>query len=286
MRYFAAIARTGYMSRAAEELGLTQPALSAVVKKLESEVGARLLDRTRHGVRLTDAGRAFLQGAEETLRRAESTVASVRQLVGLERGSIRLGGGATAIAYLLPRIMSEFRRAHAGIRVYIREAGSRAVAEAVLSSELDLGLVTLPVPVVGADDLVKTPLAHDELRLILPPGHRLAGAKGFRWRDLAGESLVGFEAGTAVRAVIDRAVSAAGVSLDVVMELRSIDSIRRMVSAGVGVGFVSRFALESGEGLTCRDGKLSREIALVKRRGATLSPAAAALEERLRRGVG
>ncbi len=286
MRYFVAMARAGTMSKAAEQLGLTQPALSAMMKKLEAEVGARLLDRTRRGLDLTEAGRVFLAGAEETLRRAEATITGVRQLVGLEHGSIRLGGGATAIAYLLPPVMSEFRRKHPEIRVYIREAGSRVVAEAVLSGELDLGVVTLPVGGVGADDLVKVPLVHDEMRLIVPPGHRLAGAKSFKWRDVEGESLVAFEAGTAVRAVIDRAIAAAGVSLDVAMELRSIDSIRRMVAAGVGVGFVSRFALGAGEGLTCREEKLSREIALVRRRGATLSPAAEALEGRLRRGVG
>lgn len=286
MRYFVAMSQAGTMSKAAEELGLTQPALSAMMKKLEAEVGARLMDRTRRGVELTEAGRVFLVGAEEALRRAESAVKSVRELVGLEHGSIRLGGGATAIAYLLPPVMSEFRRKHPDIRVYIREAGSRAVAEAVLSGELDLGVVTLPVGSVGADDLVKIPLVHDEMRLIVPPGHRLAGAKSFKWRDVEGESLVAFEAGTAVRAVIDRAIAEAGVRVDIAMELRSIDSIRRMVAAGVGVGFVSRFALGSGEGLTCRDGKLTREIALVKRRSTTLSPAAGALEGRLKRGIG
>lgn len=285
MRYFVAMARAGTMSKAAEELGVTQPALSAMMKKLEAEVGARLLDRTRRGVELTEAGRVFLAGAEEALRRVEGAVKSVRELVGLEHGSIRLGGGATAIAYLLPRVLSEFRRQHREIRVYIREAGSRAVAEAVLSGELDLGVVTLPVGSVGADDLVKVPLVHDELRLIVPPGHRLSEAKSFRWRDVEGESLVAFEAGTAVRRLIDRAIAEAGVSLEVAMELRSIDSIRRMVGAGVGVGFVSRFALGGGEGLTCRDGRLTREIALVRRRGGTLSPAAAALEVRLRKGI-
>src|SRR5690606_29271805 len=102
------------------------------------------------------------------------------------------------------------------------------------------GLVTLPVRPAEADRLATTPLVEDELRLIVPPRHALAGQRAFRWKDLAGERLIGFEAGSAVREVIDRAAAAAGVALDVVMELRSIESIKSMVAAGIGVGFVSR----------------------------------------------
>ncbi|MBL8756933.1 MAG: hypothetical protein JNK35_00720, partial [Phycisphaerae bacterium] len=97
-----------------------------------------------------------------------------------------------------------------------------------------------------------------------------------------GEPVVAFEAGTAVRAVIDEASHAAGVTLNVAMELRSIESIKRMVAAGIGVGFVSRFALAEGEGLACRDGKLSRRLALVRRRDRVPSPAVAAFERLLR----
>ena len=97
------------MTRAARELRISQPAVSAMLKKLEAEVGAELLHRTGRGVELTEAGRVFLAAAEDTLRRAEGAVESVRQLVGLERGSIRVGGGATATSYLLPPVVSAAR---------------------------------------------------------------------------------------------------------------------------------------------------------------------------------
>jgi DNA-binding transcriptional LysR family regulator len=226
----------------------------------------------------------FLAHAEEVLRAAEDAVRSVRQLVGLERGTIRVGGGATATTYLLPPAISALRRAHPALRFFIREAGSKAVAQAVQGGELDLGIVTLPVLLPGTDDLVRSPLVEDELVLVVPPGHRLwrgEKAGGFRWKSLDGESLVAFEAGTAVRDLIDRATAAAGVRLDVVMELRSIESITQMVRAGIGVGFVSRFALPRGEGLGCLDGKLSRSLAIVKRRDRALSPAAAEFERQL-----
>lgn len=282
LRYFRAIAKAGHMTRAAHSLGVTQPALSAVVKKLEAEVGTPLLHRTGKGVQLTEAGRLFLSHAEESLRRAETAVAAVRELVGLQSGSIRVGGGATATTYLLPPAIGLFRRRHPGVRFYVREHGSSPIAAAVISGELDLGIVTLPLKRSEQADLVTTALADDELRLITPPGHRLAGKKSFAWKDLEGERVVAFEAGSAVRELIDRSAASAGAHLDVVMELRSIESIKQSVAAGIGVGFVSRFALDASQpGASCRDGKLVRSLAIAKPNDRALSPAARAFEAML-----
>jgi DNA-binding transcriptional LysR family regulator len=101
-----------------------------MLKKLEAEVGADLLHRTGRGVELTEAGRVFLTQAEEALRRVDDAVEAVRQVVGLERGSIRIGGGATATTYLLPPVVSGIRRRRAGLRFYVREAGSNIIAAA------------------------------------------------------------------------------------------------------------------------------------------------------------
>jgi len=97
--------------------------------------------------------------------------------------------------------------------------------------------------------------------------------------------MIGFEAGAAVRSVIDKELAMRSLALDVVMELRSIESIKSMVGAGIGVGLVSRFALGVGEGLTCRDGRVARELALVRRRDRVPSAAAGAFERALM-GVG
>lgn len=290
LRYFRTIAAMRHMTRAAESLGVTQPALSAMVKKLEAEVGAPLLDRTGKGVALTEAGRVFLHHSEEALRRADAAVEAVRELAGLGQGQIRVGGGATATAYILPAAVGAVRRAHPKIKFFVREGGSSAIASAVLSGELDLGIVTMPEKgkwaLPGAGDLMSIPLVEDELRLLVPHGMSI-GRKGrgrervFAWRDVASQPIVAFEAGTAVRAMIDQASATAGVTLDVVMELRSIESIKRMVDAGIGLGFVSRFALASGEGLVCAEGRLTRTLAVVRRRDRMPSPAVAAFEREL-----
>lgn len=300
------------MTRAASALGVTQPALSAMLKKLEGELGAPLMLRVGRRLELTDAGRAFHEHARAVVLGADRAAQAVREVMGLEHGSIRIGGGATAITYLLPPVISAMRAEHPGLRFYLREAGSAAVAAAVIEGELDLGIVTLPVKSAQADALVRVPLVEDEMRLILPVTGRGNGvrggsksppaiggldrlsagvgkdgtkSRGFAWKDLEGVPIVAFEHGTAVREVIDRASQAAGVALDVVMELRSIESIKQMVAAGIGVGFVSRFALDEGEGLPCRERRLTRQLAIVRRRGHQPGLAVEAFERMLARPI-
>ncbi len=283
LKYFLEVARTGHITRAAERLGLSQPALSASLRKLEEEAGAPLLDRTAKGVELTEAGIAFAEHARDALHAASEGIRAVRELAGLEAGTIRIGGGATAVGYVLPAAISRFRSEHPAIRFYIREAGSQAVGEAVLAGELDLGIVTLPMRVAGASDLLTLPLVVDELRLITPADHRLADRRSFRWQDLDREAMIGFEAGSAVREVIDQQARLHGAQPEMIMELRSIEPMRHMVAAGVGVALISRFALDESEpGLGCRDSKITRELAIIRRADRVPSAATAAFERVLR----
>jgi DNA-binding transcriptional LysR family regulator len=278
MRYILAIAEHGHMTRAAGVLGVSQPALSAALARLEEELGATLFHRTGRGVDPTDAGRVFLEHAGNTLRAADKAAEAVRELVGLETGSIRVGAGATAAGYLLPDAIRAVQREHPGLRFTIREAGSTTVAEGVVSGELDLGIVTLPIEHPRAEDLMVVRVIPDELRLIVPDGHRLSGKKSFNWEDLRDEPVVAFEAGSAVRRRIDETAAAHGVALSVVMELRSIESIVQMVRAEIGVGFVSKYGLPDGAGLRPAGGAIERELGVVRRRDRVPGHATAAFE--------
>ena len=281
MRQMVVIAEFGHMTRAAESLGVSQPALSAALRKMEEELGTPLFHRTGLGVELTEAGRVFVAHAKVTLRAGDQTREAVRSLVGLETGSIKVGAGATATGYLLPAAIHAVRDEYPGLRFSIREAGSSAVSEGVISGELDLGIVTLPVDHPRGEELMVVHEVADELLLIVPDGHRLDGRKSFRWSDLEGESVIAFEAGSAVRGILDTAASSHGVNLEVVMELRSIEAIVQMVRAGIGVGFVSRFGLGDGEGIRAKDGQLTRTLGVVRRRDRFLSHAAGAFERAL-----
>ncbi len=281
MQQMITIAEHGHMTRAAEDLGVTQPALSAALRKLEDELGTELFHRTGHGVEATEAGKVFVEHAKITLRASQQTAEAVRSLVGLETGSIRVGAGATATGYLLPGAIQAVRKKHPGLRFSIREAGSSAVAQGVLSGELDLGVVTLPIEHPRADELMIVKEIRDELMLIVPEGHALHGRKTFRWEELEGDAVIAFEAGSAVRKIIDQGAALHGVTLEVVMELRSIESIVQMVRANIGVGFVSKHGLPPGMGVQCRDGGLTRDLGVIRTLDRLPSRASAVFEEML-----
>ncbi len=276
LRAFVTIANLGVMTRAAQELHVTQPALSVQIAKLEDEVGSPLFDRSPKGMTLTDAGRTLMPYARETLARLDDAQLALDELRGLKRGSLSIGGGATATTYLLPPLLARFHESHPAIRFYVREQASRGVVDAVVGGELDVGIVTLPLAAPDPHLHVERWVV-DELRLIVPPGHRLQGRKTFDWHDLGGTPLVLFEAGSAVRAHIDASIEDAGVDSDIVMELRSIESIKQMVAQGIGAAFVSEHALDEAQpGLRCRDNPIRRTLAAIYRRDRQQSDAARA----------
>ncbi len=287
LQTFIAIARESHMTRAAEQLHLTQPAVSAQLSKLEDELGQKLFDRTSKGMVLTEAGRTFKVYAERSLAAMEDGRTALDELIGLRSGSLAVGGGATATTYLLPPVLGRFHEEQPEIRFFVREQSSQQSIVDVLEGKLDLGIVTLPIKAPNEtrepiSRLEIVPWVEDELRLIVPPDHPASGAKSFEWGDLDGQPLVLFEAGSAVREIIDERVEKAGIDLDIVMELRAIESIKQMVAQGIGAGFVSQFALSrADEGLRCLKDPISRRLAIAYRSDRTQSPAARAFFEML-----
>lgn len=282
---FVVIAREGHMTRAAKTLHLTQPALSAQLAKLEEELGQTLFDRTPKGMELTEAGRVFLDHVEPTLSRLNEGRRALAELAGLARGTLSIGGGATATNYLLPQLVARFHAAHPGIQFFVREQASQGVIDAVLAGELDVGVVTTVPTRGGLRPSVPAQLevhkwVEDELMLIVPEHSALWRKRQFAWRDLALEPLVLFEAGSAVRALIDSRLEAEGIRPEIVMELRSIEAIKQMVAEGIGAGFVSRYALAAPkDGLRATKGPIRRQLSVVWRTDRTLGSATRAFLE-------
>lgn len=277
LQTFLVIAREGQMTRAASVLHLTQPALSAQLSKLEEELGGPLFDRTPRGMTLTHAGEVFKPFAEEALGRLKDGERALRELRGLEAGNLAVGGGATATTYLLPPVLAQFHEAHPGLQLFVREQASSGVIDAVISGELDLGIVTLGSGERPPEPLTMARWVEDELVLVVPPGHSFEGRETYEWKDLNNLPLVLFEAGSAVRMLIDTRLQAEGTRPEIVMELRSIETIKQMVAQGIGAGFVSRFALsETTKGIRAKRDAIKRELAVVWRVDRSLNPAAAA----------
>jgi DNA-binding transcriptional LysR family regulator len=281
LRSFLTVAESGGVTAAATRLHITQPALSRRLQQLEEQLGAPLLDRGRKGVQLTELGRLVQREGRLIVARYELLREQVRAHQQLEGGVLRIGGGATAVSFVLPAAIARFQAAYPSVRFQLREAGSSEVAGAVRAGQLEVGMVTLPVE---GRELEVRPLMQDPIVLVARPDHPLASAGRIRARKLNGLPLVGFEGGSAIRQIIDTALRDAGVEMNIVMELRSILGILRMVASTGNLAFVSQVGMESNPDvaqLAVRDLRIERQLAVVIRQGAHLSPAAAAFVDQL-----
>lgn len=283
-RSFVTVAQTGSITEASDRLGVTQSALSRRIQQYETQLGARLLVRSRKGIELTDIGRLALHEGQRLL----TTYAQLKERIalhqGLQGGTVRIGGGATAVSFVLPPAIAAFQQAHPKVLFQLKEAGSSEIAEDVASGRLELGIITLPLQ---SRDLQVQTLTNDDIVLVSRRDHPLAKRASIHPSAIADQGFVSFEADTALRNLIDNAVRGIGVEIDVVMELRSIPSILRMVATTGHLAFVSRMALrDQSEIVEIRVKGLSirRRLAVVSRRNTELSSAAAAFAVELLRG--
>jgi DNA-binding transcriptional LysR family regulator len=281
MRSFLAVADTGSITEAADRIGVSQPALTRRIQQLEAYFGAELMARGRQGAVLTETGKLVETEGRLLVGRFDQLRRQVSAHQGLEGGTVRIGGGATAVSFILPRAIAAFQEEYPGIRFQVKEAGSAEVAADVTGGRLELGLVTLPVQ---AGELELRPFVDDRIVLVARRDHPLVTGEPVAVEALAGLAFVGFEASSAIRQIIDGALRDAGVGMNVVMELRSIPAILRMVATTGNLAFVSQMGVErQGDVgvIPVRGLEIKRRLAVVARRGNRLSPAAQAFAERL-----
>jgi molybdate transport repressor ModE-like protein len=286
LRSLVAVADHGAITEAAAALGLSQSALSRRIDQLEEALGAPLFERAGRGVALTSIGQIALEEGRILVQRYDRLKSRLHEHLRLDAGVVRVGGGATAVGFLLPGAIAAFRKQHPGVVFQVKEAGSREIETAVASEELELGIITLPTRTRDVDE---RPLARDRIVLVAAKDHPLARRERIDARALNGQSLVGFEAGSAVRWLIDAALREAQVEVNVVMELRSVAAILQMVETTGSLAFVSELSVlpeptrraRSVVPLAVRGLEIQRELALISKRGRSLSPAARAFSESL-----
>jgi DNA-binding transcriptional LysR family regulator len=241
LRSFLRVAEAGSFTRAAEELYLTQPAVTQHVRALERELGVPLFDRTGRGAQLTSAGEALCR----YVRRSVALLEECRQvLADLETGAagrLVLGAGVTTSIFHLPGWLRAFGDTYPGVDVVVRTGRSREVAALALEREIDLGLVTSPV---RHPDLQVAGLFEEEIVLVTPRGHALAG-RALTSAELAEAPLILFPQATGFREYLDRALAEAGVAARVKMESDSVEAIKSFVAVGLGVSFLPAAAVEA-----------------------------------------
>ena len=281
LKIFEAVARHLSFSRAAEELHLTQPAVSMQVQSLEDQAGLPLTEQAGKKVRLTAAGEEVARQARriaEQLREAGEALAALK---GVEAGRLKIGVVSTA-KYFAPSLLAEFRRRHPGVEVQLMVHNRGTIVRLLAENEIDLAIMGTPP---GEFETVAREFADHPLVFIASPDSRLAQKRRIDPRQLAEETLLIREPGSGTRSALERFLVEHGVVAGKVMELGSNETIKQAVMAGLGISFISEhtIGLERSVGrlvrLNVNGTPVNRQWRLVHRTDKRLMPAATAFVE-------
>jgi DNA-binding transcriptional LysR family regulator len=239
LQVFYTVARHLSFTKAAEQLFMTQPAVTFQIKQLEEQFSARLFERSHGKIALTPAGRLVMEYAGRILGLSEEMETRVAELNGTMSGPLLLGASTTIAEFILPRILGEFKVEHPQVHAHLTVGNSETIESRVADHALDLGLIESPSHLPA---LATEVCCEDELVLICQPVHRFANIAAVKAQDLAGEPFVSRELGSGTREFMDQYLRSCGVApedLNMVMELGSPEAIKGVVETGLGVSIVS-----------------------------------------------
>jgi DNA-binding transcriptional LysR family regulator len=240
---FRAVAAQRSFRRAAEQLYLTQPAVTQQIKALEDLVGLPLFDRSGREVTLTTAGTVLLQYTERSGAVLEQAAAELAALKGQISGTLRIAASTTIAQYILPPLLGAFLRLHPAVHMELESSNTESVAHAIAAGHASLGLVEGPP---HASQVRSEIWLEDELVLLVPPSHEWAAQRSITLQQIAAAPLLMRERGSGTREVIETTLEAAGLparDLHISVELNSTEALLGCIESGVGVGFVSRSAI-------------------------------------------
>jgi DNA-binding transcriptional LysR family regulator len=237
LRYFVRVAEDLHFARAAKHLGISQPPLSQQIRALEDELEVRLLDRTSRSVRLTPAGRAFLDAARETLRQAEHAMSVARGAARGELGELAIGFNASApFIPEIARAIAEFRRAFPDVKLVLREGSGVAQIEEIEDRVIDIGFMrSREIPDLPRD-LIAQPFLRERLFVAAPPDHRLANMDEVRLADLSGEPMVFYSTSRSMfTGELIALMRERGVEPNIAQVVSDVSMLFGLTAAGIGV---------------------------------------------------
>ena len=236
---FLAVARLGNVSRAAEEMYLTQPALTARIKALEEELGDQLFVRTSRGMRLTEAGKEFLPHAERAVESVAEGKEKLKELRGVTGGRLVLGASPGVSTYALPPILERFCGAYPKVSVSVRTGHSEDVLEMVLKDEVQLGLARE----ISHPEIESMTLYEDEIVLVVYPQHRFTEKGSTELSEVGQEQIILFDRASSYYELTHSLLRGAGIRELRTIELDNIEAAKRMVEHQLGVAFLPRTAV-------------------------------------------
>lgn len=280
-RVFEAVARHLSFSRAAEELHLSQPAVSMQIKGIETILGLPLTEQLGKKIFLTEAGREVLHASRAITARLDDLQANLAQLQGIDSGRLNLAVTSTVNA-VATGILVRFRGRHPGVSIHLGVSNRESVLEQLAANRIDLAIMG---QVPGGLELEATRIMDNPLVAIAPPDHPFAQRKKVSLRDLSSEPFLVREAGSGTRAAMTRFFAEKGLELHSSMEMSSNEAIKQAVQAGLGLGILSlqtlemELALKRLAVLQVEGFPIMRHWYVVHRADKRLSPAAQAFKE-------
>ena len=280
-RVFEAVARHLSFSRAAEELHLSQPAVSMQVKGIETILGMRLTEQLGKKIFLTEAGREVLHASRTITARLDDMQANLAQLRSIDSGRLSLAATST-VNVVATDILARFRGRHPGVTVHLDVSNRAAVLDQLIGNRIDLAIMGQVPDGLGLEAIR---FMDNPLVVIAPPGHPLVGKKNASVASLAAESFLVREAGSGTRGAMERFFAARELEIQSSMEMSSNEAIKQAVQAGLGLGILSLQTLEMELALKRLavldvDGfPIMRHWYIVHRADKRLSPAALAFKD-------
>lgn len=278
LRYLVALAEERNFTRAAEREHIAQPALSQQIRRLEETAGLPLVERSTRHVAMTEAGNLLVARARRILAELDAADAELQSLAGVQTGHVTVGTIHTMGPIDVSLALAIFHDRHPGVELTIREQSSEELAEMLRIDELDLAFLSVTEP-IESRGLALAQLISEELVVVLPVDHKLAGRRRVRMAELAGEQFISYRSGSRLRELLLAAGDQAGFEPRVTLELNESQRIRRLVARRMGVAILPRSDAEApgAEVATVKliDPSLRRDITLAWREDRRHAPAAA-----------
>ena len=281
LRAFAAVARSGSFTLAAESLFVTQSALSGLIKELEQALGLRVIDRSTRKTRLSEVGRDLYPLVDKIIHDLDGVLDDVTSLKSLKTGLVRVAAPQLMASTLIPEAMAAYTAQHPNIRIKLVDCAVETVMSRVFSGEVDFGIGPEREP---NSDITATPLFEAPFMAVFPPGHPLGLLPEIRWRDLMHFPVVSLQGQFTDRLAIDLSAAAYGPKLMPTNEVAFMSTALSMVNAGLGITICIPYAaslvrLYRLEMRALGDPVVNRCFFIFSRKEQSLSPAATSFME-------
>ncbi len=274
IEYFQVVARIQHITRAAAALSISQPALSRSIARLEEELGVPLFERQGRTIRLNHYGQLFLKRTDRILKEFQDGKQEIQDLLNPDYGEVSFGFMPTLGTYLIPTLVGAFHADYPHVHFQLKESGNDLLIKQLKSGEIDFCLVSA----IETDKQINwTPLWSEELFVIVPSNHRLAGSKVVTLKEIAKESFILLKRGSGLRSITTQLFHEAGLSPNITFEGEEVHTIAAFVAAGLGVTIIPDFKgfdWSNVSRLRLHSPKCKRVIGLASVEGRYLSPTA------------